>query len=217
MKKKVIFFILVFITASAYSISIKDFDNTLEIGSGHSNGYIHLYGKDLYLAGPNINFFAEHSSKTDSSFSTVIGYSLAFVNLTSSSFLVNENMINQDLNDIFSTRTMLEFFFGNRNYLKLNNNNKIYFSYGFHTNLITLECTELLWLLFDTGFFAATGFKSQIYKNICLNFSYKIAVDFLRLEFSDYFFTDEFNDSLIPSDTFLGTNRTATIAIVIKM
>jgi len=217
MKRILIFIILVIITSSAYSVSIKDFNNTFEIGSGYSNGYIHLYGKDLYLSGPNFNFFAEHSSKTDSSYSTFIGYSLAFVNLTSSSFLVNENMLNQDLNDIFSTRTMLEFFFGNRNYLKLNNDNKIYFSYGFHTNLITLECPELLWLLYDTGFFAGIGIKSQINNNICLNINYKGALDFIRLEFSDYSFTDEFNDSLIPSDTFFGTNGTATIAIVIKM
>lgn len=217
MKRMLIFLILLIICPSAYTYSLKDFDNYIEMGSGYSKGYIHLYGKDLNLQGPNITITTESKLKTNPSYSHFVSYSWAFTNLESSSFIVNDDMLNQDLNAIFSTRQMLEMFLGNINYLKLNDDNKLYFSYGVHSNLITLECPQLLWLLFDIGFFTGVGIKSQISNNIFLNLNYKVAIDFITLYFSDYYFTDEFNESLSPSDTFYGTNSIATLSFVIKI
>lgn len=205
--KKIIFFIILLVFASnVYAHSLKDFEKNIDYGIGFSNSDVHLYGTSLNLKGPALISTIENNLKENENTSLMLEYIFSYVALTSSDFPVNDDMLGQNLNDIFTTQFMLESFFGVRSYFPINSMSKLYGDYGLHTNMINLECSELLWLLLNTGFYCDVGIKTKINEKVNINIGYKVSADFFSLPINDLYYTEDVLQRIDLKSPFWGTN-----------
>ncbi len=216
MKKLFIIIILLSLLPNLWAISKKDFTNSVELGLGYSSSDVYIYGTSLNLKGISIIGTYEGNLKEHKNTSLITEYIYSFPTLSSSDFPLNDDMLDQDINNIFNNRSMLEIFFGIRNYLINKEDMEIYWDYGFHSNMINLECNELLWLLINTGSYADIGLKTNISKKYQLNIGYKASLDFLTLPITDLYYTEALYQRIDERAPFWATNSIIYISLVFK-
>ncbi|MGD1823447.1 MAG: hypothetical protein ACPKM0_11895, partial [Pleomorphochaeta sp.] len=200
-----------------YALSINDFTHNVDIGGGYTNSNLHIFSKNLNLKGPNAYISLEGNLTKDNSLSLVTDITASLLTLDSDSFLVRKNMEDEDLNDVFNNRYMVECFFGIKKYFILNQKTRFFGVYGLHTNNIIIECDELLWMFFNTGFFLGCGINYTLDNGMSINVGYNASIDFIPIYITDFYFINEFNDNIDPSDTFIATSSVAYMSFKIRI
>lgn len=205
MKKFIIVVILFFITTSIYAFNYKETNQYLGIGGGYTTSYVHFLCEDMYFKGPSITINTDSLKKEKPKYSFSIDYSLSFI---------DAQMDGYNLNEEYPTRYMFESFIGIKNNFLINYNLNFYANYGIHTNLITLESPENLWILFSFGSYASIGGNLSLNNDFYIDFGILLSTDFFNIYFTDYYFDGElFNDL---NNSFIGFGGLGQLSILYK-